>query len=253
MIRLVSVWKSFAGTEAPAVRGVSLQIRKGETFVLLGASGCGKTTLLRMVNRLIEPTRGRVEVDGQDVLAQPVLALRRRMGYAAQSVGLFPHMSVLDNAAIPLRLRGQDRRVRQARAEACLTLVGLDPGEFGRRRPAQLSGGQQQRVGIARALAADPEILLMDEPFGALDAITRAQMQEELIRLKGALGKTIVFVTHDLFEALLLADRIGVMNAGALEQIGTGRELMAAPATEFVRELFERARGQVEVFQGAAA
>ncbi|MEZ6235429.1 MAG: ATP-binding cassette domain-containing protein [Phycisphaerales bacterium] len=253
MIRLESVWKSFAGATPPAVRDVSLEVGAGETFVLLGASGCGKTTLLRMINRLIEPTRGRIEVDGQDVLAQPVLGLRRRMGYAAQNVGLFPHMRVLDNAAIPLRLRGQDRRARRARARECLSLVGLDPGEFGDRRPSQLSGGQQQRVGIARALAADPEILLMDEPFGALDAITRAQMQEELIRLKGALGKTIVFVTHDLFEALLLADRIGVMNAGVLEQVGTGRELMAAPATDFVRELFEQGRSQVDVFRGAAA
>lgn len=253
MIRLEGVWKAFPGAAAPAVRDVSLEVRAGETLVLLGASGCGKTTLLRMVNRLVEPSRGRVLVDGRDVSSMGGVGLRRGIGYVAQHVGLFPHMGVLANAAISLRARGWGRERREARGRECLGLVGLDPAEHGARRPFQLSGGQQQRVGIARALAGDPGVLLMDEPFGALDAITRSQLQREVLRLTRGLGKTVLFVTHDLFEAMLLGDRIGVMNAGRLEQVGTARELVSEPATEFVASLFEQGRAQARLFGEVAA
>lgn len=250
MIRLVDVWKIFRGMGTPAVLEVSLEVATGETMVLLGTSGCGKTTLLRMINRLTEPSRGRVEVGGREVGSIPGVELRRGIGYVAQDVGLFPHMSALENAAIALRVRGVGPSKRRARAEECLRLVGLDPLEHGARRPSALSGGQRQRVGIARALAADPEILLMDEPFGALDAITRGQLQNEHIRLRRELGKTVVFVTHDLFEAVLLGDRVGVMRAGRLEQVGTPGELMDSPATEFVGQLFEQGRRQAALLLG---
>jgi osmoprotectant transport system ATP-binding protein len=252
VIEIEHVSKSFDARRTWAVRDVTLRVEEGETLVLLGASGCGKTTLLRMVNRLIEPSGGEIRIDGRNVGDVPVLELRRSIGYVFQNIGLFPHMSVLDNAAIVPRLLAWPRDKRSARARELLALVGLDPEVFARRRPAQLSGGQQQRVGIARALAADPRYLLMDEPFGALDAVTREQLQGELERIRAASPRTIIFVTHDLFEALRLADRIAVMNAGRIEQVGTGRELMDAPATPFVAELFESARRQATLFTEAS-
>ena len=252
MIDIEHVSRSFDDRRTWAVRGVSLRVEDGETLVLLGASGCGKTTLLRMLNRLIEPTEGEVRIDGRNTRDMPVLELRRSIGYVFQDIGLFPHMSVLENAAIVPRLLAWPRQRRHARARELLTLVGLDPAEFAHRRPAQLSGGQQQRVGIARALAADPRYLLMDEPFGALDAVTREQLQGELERICAANPRTIIFVTHDLFEALRLADRIAVMNAGRIEQVGTPRELIAAPATPFVADLFENARRQAALFGGGS-
>lgn len=244
MIRLDRLTKTFDGGETFAVRDVSFDVSEGETLVLLGASGCGKTTTLKMINRLIEPSGGRIEVDGADVLAQDVLELRRGIGYVFQDIGLFPHMGTAENVEIVPRLLGWPPDRRRARSRELLELVGLDPDAHGNRLPRHLSGGQQQRVGIARALAADPKYLLMDEPFGALDAVTRDQLQRELLELRRKLGKTIVFVTHDLFEALRLADRIGVMNEGRLEQIGEPEELLARPATPFVADLFDHARRQ---------
>jgi len=247
VIRLEHLTKSFDGGKTYAVRDVSLNVTEGDTLVLLGASGCGKTTTLKMINRLIEPTSGRIELDGRDALSADVLELRRSIGYVFQDIGLFPHMTAAENVEIVPRVIGWPPERRRARSTELLNLVGLDPSAFADRLPRHLSGGQQQRVGIARALAADPSYLLMDEPFGALDAVTRDQLQRELLDLRMALHKTIVFVTHDLFEALRLADRIGVMNGGRLEQIGEPKELLNEPATPFVADLFEHARRQAEL------
>jgi osmoprotectant transport system ATP-binding protein len=253
LISLQNVSKSFDQGRTYAVAAFSLDVAEGETLVLLGASGCGKTTTLKMINRLVPLTSGSILVDEQDVMQQDMLSLRRSIGYVFQNIGLFPHMTVRDNAAIVPRLVGWSREKRASRADELLDLVGLDPSEFARRRPRQLSGGQQQRVGIARALACDPKYLLMDEPFGALDAVTRDQLQEELLRIKRALGKTIVFVTHDLFEAIRLGDRIAVMNEGRLEQVGTVEELLSHPATPYVEELFGHAKRQAALLQTGGA
>jgi osmoprotectant transport system ATP-binding protein len=250
MIRLENVSKSFDNGQTYAVRDVSLRVASGEMLVLLGSSGCGKTTTLKMINRLIEPTTGSIEVGGSDVRAQDTIQLRRSIGYVFQGIGLFPHMTVEENISVVLRLQGRPRGERQGRARELMALVGLRHDDFGPRYPAELSGGQQQRVGVARALAADPECLLMDEPFGALDAITRDGLQQELLDLKEKLTKTIVFVTHDIFEALRLADRIAVMHAGMLEQVGTREEILGSPATEFVKELFEKPAQQLAAFSG---
>ena len=247
LIAIRAVSKRFDGESGFAVRDLSLDIPEGQTLVLLGASGCGKTTTLRLINRLLSPTCGRILVDGIDVADQDVLTLRRSIGYVFQDIGLFTHLSVAENVAIVPRLLGWSRDRRCSCTHDLLTLVGLDPSQFARRRPRRLSGGQQQRVGIARALAADPKYLLMDEPFGALDAVTRDQLQQELLRIKQTVGKTIVFVTHDLFEAIRLGDRIAVMNAGSLEQVGTKDELLNQPATEYVAELFDQAVRQASL------
>ncbi|QKK07158.1 MAG: ATP-binding cassette domain-containing protein [Planctomycetota bacterium] len=241
MIHIDDITKSFDDGRSFAVRGVSLRVAQGETVVLLGASGCGKTTLLKLINRLIEPTSGRVEIDGRDVATVDPLELRRGIGYIFQDIGLFPHMSVSQNVEITPRLTGGTARTR-----SLLEAVGLDPDRYADRRPRELSGGQQQRVGIARALAGDPDILLMDEPFGALDAVTREQLQTELARIKRELDKTIIFVTHDIFEAVRLGDRIAVMRDGVIEQVGEAERLIREPATEFVGELFDHARRQAE-------
>lgn len=248
MIRLSDVSKVFSGQPRPAVHDLCLDVPEGETLVLLGSSGCGKTTTLKMINRLIEPTSGTIEVDGQNVLEHDLLTLRRSIGYVFQGIGLFPHMTIEENVVVVPRLLGWPRARRRERARELLALVHLDPDTDGQRYPAQLSGGQQQRVGVARALAADPKYLLMDEPFGALDAITREALQQEVLDLKRQLGKTIVFVTHDLFEALALADRIAVMHEGRLEQAGTAAEIMRQPATPFVAELFGRPARQLAAF-----
>lgn len=245
MIELLAVSKVFADAQRPAVDKLSLTIAAGETLVLLGSSGCGKTTTLKMINRLVDPTAGTIRVDGQDIAQTDAVTLRRSIGYVFQGIGLFPHLSVLDNVGLVPRLLGTPVAARDARSRELLDLVGLDPNRYGQRAPAELSGGQQQRVGVARALAADPAYLLMDEPFGALDALTRDQLQQEVLRLREVLGKTIVFVTHDIFEALTLADRIAVMHEGRLEQVGSPEQLRAAPATEFVRELFARPARQL--------
>jgi osmoprotectant transport system ATP-binding protein len=251
MIEITDVVATFSGMERPAVDGVSLSIAKGETLVLLGSSGCGKSTTLKLINRLIEPDSGEIRINGIPSCSVPILQLRRSIGYVIQSVGLFPHWTIEENVGAPLRIASISLTERRERSRALLSLVGLDPDEFGARYPQEVSGGQQQRVGVARALATEPEILLMDEPFGALDGVTREQLQNELLALKKQLEKTILLVTHDLFEALVLADRIGVMHKGRLEQIGTAEELMRKPATPFVRELFEKPARQLDLFRRA--
>jgi osmoprotectant transport system ATP-binding protein len=249
MIVLEHVSKSFDDGKTFALRDVSLSIEQGETFVLLGSSGSGKTTILRLISRLIEPTSGTVTLDGRDLRDYTATELRRNMGYVFQGIGLFPHMTIGQNAGIGLRLVGVPPPERDAKVRTLLDLVGLEPDAFIDRFPAELSGGQQQRVAVARALATDPDYLLMDEPFGALDALTRESLQGEVLRLKEKLKKTIVFVTHDIVEAFILGDRIGVCNAGNLDQVGTRRELLRSPATDFVRDLLARPLQQLEAFR----
>jgi osmoprotectant transport system ATP-binding protein len=249
MLRLVDVSKSFDGGRTYAVHRISLEIPPGETLVLLGSSGCGKTTTLKMINRLVEPSGGHVEINGRSIQEIDAVQLRRSIGYVFQGIGLFPHMTVEENIAIVLRLLGAPRTERCERARELLALVELDADRYAPRFPRELSGGEQQRVGVARALAADPATLLMDEPFGALDALTRDTLQQEMLRLKERLHKTIVFVTHDIFEALTLADRIAVMHRGRLEQVGTKEEILGAPATVFVRKLFEKPARQLAAFR----
>jgi len=250
MIRLIKISKSFDGGRSYAVKELSLDVAEGKTLVLLGSSGCGKTTTLKMINRLIEPTSGTIEVDGQDVTSQDPVLLRRKIGYVFQEIGLFPHMTIEQNVAIVPKLLGWDKNRRRVRAHEFLELMGLDPGIFADRYQDELSGGQQQRVGVARALAADPDYLLMDEPFGALDALTRDTLQQELLSLKGRLRKTIIFVTHDILEAITLGDEIAILHNGRLEQIGTKEEVLTSPKTEFVAELFSKPAKQLAVFKG---
>ncbi|WP_147280165.1 betaine/proline/choline family ABC transporter ATP-binding protein [Marinitenerispora sediminis] len=235
-IELIGVSKRF-GSADPVVDDLTMTVPAGEIVVLLGPSGCGKTTTMRMINRLIEPTSGRILIGGLDARAQQPDQLRRHIGYVIQQAGLFPHMTVAGNIAqVPLML-GWDRRRIARRVDELLELVGLDPAEYRDRYPRRLSGGQQQRVGVARALAADPPVLLMDEPFGALDPITRENLQEELLRLQGELSKTIVFVTHDVDEALRLGDRIAILGAGSrIVQFGTPEEILAEPADPSVEQ-----------------
>jgi len=231
------VVKRYPNAAHPAVDDVTLDVREGEFVVLLGPSGCGKTTLLKMVNRLYDATSGSIEIDGADIRTFQPETLRRGIGYVIQQNGLFPHMTIEDNIAIVPRLLRWDEEKIDARIDELLELVHLDPATYRKRRPSQLSGGQQQRVGIARAMAADPSILLMDEPFGAIDAITRASLQEELLRIQKRLRKTILFVTHDVDEAFRLADKIVVMQAGKVVQYGTPFEVLTKPATPFIRQL----------------
>ena len=231
------VSKHYPQAPRPAVDAVSFHVRAGTICMIVGTSGSGKTTLLRMVNRLIEPTSGTIAIDGRDVLDEDPIALRRRIGYVIQQGGLFPHMTIAENVRLTAEIAGWERARLAHRADELLSLVGLPPEEYRHRFPRQLSGGEQQRVGIARALAADPALLLMDEPFGALDAITRARMQQELLRIQRGVQKTILFVTHDVEEALRLGDQIAVMSAGRLEQAGTPIELLARPANDFVSRL----------------
>lgn len=247
-INIKHVSKTFDAMDHPAVDHVSLSVSGGEVFVLLGSSGCGKSTLLKLINRLLEPDSGTIAINEVSALHQPVISLRRSIGYVIQHIGLFPHWNIEDNVGSPLRIRGENASVRRQRSWELLNLVGLEPEQFAARFPSELSGGQQQRVGVARALAGDPDILLMDEPFGALDGVTRESLQQEVLKLKKSLNKTILFVTHDLFEALILADRIGVMHEGKIEQIGTPQTLLNHPETSFVRELFDRPAKQLDVF-----
>jgi osmoprotectant transport system ATP-binding protein len=234
-VELRNVGKSFAGKRALA--GISFRVERGETLVLLGSSGSGKTTTLRCINRLVEPEEGEVEVEGRDVRSWDPIRLRKRTGYVIQDVGLLPHLSVVENVELVPRLEGWSEPRRRARSRELLDFVGLPPERFAHARPRELSGGERQRVGVARALAADPPLLLMDEPFGALDAVNRRRLQEEFREMKGKLGKTIVFVTHDLAEAVKLGDRIGVMHGGRLLQIGPPGEIVGSPADGFVAEL----------------
>ncbi|MGO4454855.1 ABC transporter ATP-binding protein [Arthrobacter sp. RAF14] len=243
MIEFRSVSKTFPdGTLA--VDGFNLVIPPRQTTVLVGSSGSGKTTLLRMINRMVEPSAGSVEIDGESVLDRDPVALRRGIGYVMQNSGLMPHFTVLGNVATVMRLNGASRADAHARAREMLDTVGL-ARNLADRYPSQLSGGQQQRVGVARGLAADPNILLMDEPFGAVDPIVRAELQQELLRLQSELGKTVVFVTHDIDEAFLLGDRIVILGAGAqIVQEGTPEEIIANPADDFVAAFIGADRGK---------
>jgi osmoprotectant transport system ATP-binding protein len=233
-----------AGDAPAAVEDLSLQIPAGSVCVLVGPSGCGKTTTLKMINRLIIPTGGRILVDGRDVADRDVTELRRGIGYVIQQAGLFPHQTVADNVATVPRLLGWDANRRRDRTEELLELVGLDPGAYRDRFPAQLSGGERQRVGVARALAADPPVLLMDEPFGAVDPIVRTRLQDELLAIQARLARTIVFVTHDIDEAIRLGDLIAVMETGGrLAQFGPPEALLASPASAFVARFVGADRG----------
>jgi osmoprotectant transport system ATP-binding protein len=241
-IELAGVTKTFDGTDRPAVAPLDLTFAAGEITVLIGPSGCGKTTTLRMVNRLIEPSAGTITIDGVDIREQPVTELRRNIGYVIQQIGLFPHRTIAQNIATVPTLHGWDKARRQDRVEELVDLVGIDRSLLAR-YPAELSGGQQQRVGVARALAADPPALLMDEPFGAVDPIVRGRLQRELRSLQDRLHKTIVLVTHDLDEAIALGDRVAVLNVGGnVEQFGTPDDLLAAPANDFVADFLGRER-----------
>jgi osmoprotectant transport system ATP-binding protein len=233
-----NITKQYPGASKPSVDAVTFDVPEGSTCMLVGTSGSGKTTLLRMVNRLIEPTGGEIVIDGKNVLEENPILLRRRIGYVIQQVGLFPHMTVAENLRITAEIAGGWTKQRLAqRVDELLELVGLPPAEYRDRFPRQLSGGQQQRVGLARALATDPAILLMDEPFGALDAITRARMQDELLRVQHDVHKTILFVSHDMEEAFKLGDQVAVLDAGKLVQLGTPVDLLAHPVDDFVRKL----------------
>ncbi|MBD1851960.1 ATP-binding cassette domain-containing protein [Leptolyngbya sp. FACHB-711] len=236
-IRFDQVSLRFPGATRPAVDRCSGTIESGELVVILGPSGCGKTTLLKMVNRLYEPTSGSIYLGDRDIRQVSRTALRRQIGYVIQQGGLFPHMTVAQNIGVVPKLLGWSRPRIQARIDELLILVELPPQEFRRRYPAQLSGGQQQRVGLARALAGDPQVMLMDEPFGAIDAITRTTLQDEILRLQRQLQKTILFVSHDVEEALRLADRLLIMRQGQIIQFDTPFRVLTQPADSFVREL----------------
>lgn len=250
MIKFDHVSKFYNHNRIIAVDDVSFVVQEGETLVLLGSSGSGKTTLLKMVNRLIEPSNGTIEIDGKNIEDYKTVELRRSIGYVFQQVGLFPHMTVEKNVSIVLKLMHRSAAERQKRAHELLEMVHLNAKKYAQRYPDELSGGQQQRVGVARALAADPKYLLMDEPFGAVDAIARDALQEEILKLNEKLHKTIIFVTHDLLEAFRIADRIAVLHQGKLEQIGTKQELIEKPASDFVRELVEKPAKQLEELTG---
>lgn len=245
MIRVEHVSRQFGSITA--VRDLSFNVATGETLVLLGTSGCGKTTTLKMLNRLIEPTSGKIYVNGQDILTQSAKQLRRSMGYVIQQTGLFPHYTVEENVGIVPQLLGwQPAKIRE-RIYHLLERMGLPPAQFARKYPSQLSGGQQQRVGLARALAANPPIILMDEPFGALDPIIRQSIRQEWKTLEELTGKTTILVTHDVIEAVQLADQICLMDQGTVQQMGTPKALLMQPANEFVAQFFARQRFQLEL------
>jgi len=246
MIQLKNVTKIYEdGTTA--VDSLSLHVAAGETFGLIGTSGCGKTTTLKMINRLTEPTSGAIAIDGKQSIYQDPHELRRKIGYVIQDVGLFPHYTVQENIATVPRLLEWDEQRIAVRSEELLQMVGLDPKIYSERSPGALSGGQQQRVGLARALAADPPIILMDEPFGALDPITKQEIRKEAESLFSQIQKTIVLVTHDVFEAFELCDRICLLDKGNLQQVGTPKELLFHPANDFVRSFFAANRFQLEL------
>lgn len=246
MISVQAITKRYGAVTA--VDDVSFEVKKGELLALVGGSGSGKTTTIKVINRLVEPDQGRVLIDGKDVLVGPAYLLRRSIGYVFQKVGLFPYLSVNRNVAVGLELSGWDRAAIDARVAELLELVELEPS-LGTRLPDTLSGGQQQRVGVARALATRPEILLLDEPFGALDPLTRDRLQRSFSRIRRELGVTAVFVTHDLAEALALADRVGVMQQGRLLQIATPSELVRSPSDAYVEQLVDAPRRQARIFE----
>jgi osmoprotectant transport system ATP-binding protein len=237
MIRLEQLTKIYPGTSVPAVDRLTMDIPRGEIVVFVGPSGCGKTTSLKMINRIIEPSSGHIVLDGEDVTDTDPDQLRRRIGYVIQQVGLFPHQTIRDNVATVPKLLGWDKERTADRVTELLDVVGLPPETYLDRYPKELSGGQRQRVGVARALAADPPVLLMDEPFGAIDPITRTRLQNEFLRLQAELQKTIVFVTHDIDEAIKMGDRIAILGEGSqIQQFATPEEILTAPANDFVED-----------------
>ncbi|MBQ86429.1 MAG: glycine/betaine ABC transporter ATP-binding protein [Gammaproteobacteria bacterium] len=239
MIELKNVRKSYDGGRSFAVSDVCLRVNRGELLGLIGESGCGKTSTLKMINRLEEPSSGEILVNGENVRRQNAEQLRRNIGYVFQGIGLFPHYTVAQNVSAVPELLGWSPSAVLDRCRVVLDLVGLPPTQFAERFPSQLSGGQQQRVGVARALAAQPQLVLMDEPFGALDPITRADLQDEFKSIQRRLELTVILVTHDMTEALLMADRIAVMKQGKVQQLGSPTELLNAPSDPYVRKLIE--------------
>lgn len=252
MITLENVTKIYDETANPAVDGLSFVVSGGTLSVLLGESGCGKTTTLKMINRLIEPTRGRILVDNTDNSAQDPVQLRRSIGYVFQDIGLFPHMTIAQNVGAIPRLLKWSRDATDQRVDQLLEVVGLPPPEYRNRYPAELSGGQKQRVGLARALAVRPAVLLMDEPFGALDPLTRAGLREEFLRIHGRLELTTLMVTHDMLEALIMADQIIVMKEGKLIQQGTPHELLTRPSHPYVEDLMKTPKTQLQKLEAIA-
>jgi len=252
MIDFDHVYKTYPGTTEPAVNDLSLTVEEGEICILVGPSGCGKTTSLKMVNRIIEPSAGTISVAGKSVLEQNPVELRRGIGYVIQQIGLFPHQTIGDNIATVPKLLGWDHRRIDRRVDELLELVGLESQEFRDRYPRELSGGQRQRIGVARALAADPPVMLMDEPFGAVDPITRDRLQNEFLRLQEEIGKTIMFVTHDIDEAIKMGDRIAILNAGGiLEQYDNPEKLLDKPNNDFVADFVgaDRAMKRLSLFK----
>ncbi len=243
-IEFQNVTKRFKGASYAAADNVSFTVEAGELVTILGSSGCGKTTLLKMVNRLYEPDSGKIILFGEDISTVDAVKVRRRIGYVIQQIGLFPHMTVGENIATVPKLLGWDKERISQRIDELLKLIGLEPEEFRNRYPAQLSGGQQQRVGLARALAVDPKIMLLDEPFGAIDSITRTKLQDELISLHRGLDKTFLFVTHDIEEAFRLGSRVMIMNEGRIRQFDRPEEILKNPADTFVRSLVESAKAK---------
>lgn len=247
MIELRKVSKSWDGGKSFAVQEVSFKLESGQVLALLGGSGCGKSTTIKMINRLIEPTSGSIQIDGKDIIHQDPVLLRRRIGYVFQAIGLFPHMTVRENVAQVPRLAGKSESEYESQVDELLDLVHLPSAEFGNRYPDQISGGQRQRVGFARALASDAKLMLLDEPFGALDPITRDSLQVEFTNLQKQLNLTAIIVTHDMAEALVLADQIAVMSDGEIIRFGTPRELLRDPGHDYVAEMLETPRRHGEL------
>ena len=248
-IEFVNVTKTFKGASYSAVDNVSFTVDEGEFITILGSSGCGKTTLMKMINRLYEPDSGKIILFGEDISEVDVVKVRRRIGYVIQQIGLFPHMTIADNIATVPKLLKWDKDKINARVDELLTLIGLNPDEFKGRYPSQLSGGQQQRVGLARALAIDPKIMLLDEPFGAIDSINRAKLQDELAMLHKGMGKTFMFVTHDIEEAFKLGNRVIIMNEGKIVQFDTTENIITHPADEFVQSLVDSAKNKEQFWR----
>jgi osmoprotectant transport system ATP-binding protein len=240
-IHLDQLTKRFSGQAEPAVDTLSMDIPEGEIIILVGPSGCGKTTTMKLINRLIEPTSGRIVIDGEDVTATDPDQLRRRIGYVIQQIGLFPHMTIAENIATVPKMLGWSRHRIAQRVDDLLSLVGLDPHTFARRYPKELSGGQRQRVGVARAMGADPDVMLMDEPFGAIDPINRERLQNEFLRIQSEIRKTIVFVTHDIDEAIKMGDRIAILgDQSRIQQYDTPESILVNPANDFVADFIGR-------------
>lgn len=246
MIRFKNVWKSFS-KGVPAVKNLSFEVKEGEKLVLLGKSGSGKTTALKLINRLLDPTSGVITIDGKDILSIDPIHLRRNIGYAVQEIGLFPHMTVEENIAIVPKLLKWPKSKIDERIDQLLTMVGMEPATYRKRFPLTMSGGQRQRIGVARALAADPPIILMDEPFGALDPINREEVQKEFLELESQIKKSVVFVTHDLIEAVIMGDRIALMDQGELVEIATPRAFVENPPTAFADQFLGRHRFQLSL------